>query len=255
MSTDHDGKDEENPASKKHRWKLEPDEVTRLSGSAGVFSVFSAVTSLVALYTHDPTVVLAWSAGLIVAAVALFVLINRGFKIKVPLPLPVLIGSLLATALAGAAIGGIIGHQLRNGRGSSSQASSIRYTVYPTEWDPAPVPGLMLTQGEIVNITAIGGQWICATDAGPASIGGNPDYNATNNSWAVPGAPFCSLIGRIGDGPWQEIGQESQFTADRAGPLALTVNELMPGNCPQPPSDTSCYTDNQGAITIKITTG
>jgi hypothetical protein len=133
------------------------------------------------------------------------------------------------------------------------QRTTVRYTVDPTQWAPAPVPGLTLTKGDRVTITAVSGQWVCATVADPAGIQGNTHYKATYHSWAVPSASFCSLIGKIGDGSWEELGDRPQFTADRSGELALTVNELMPGNCSQPPNDTSCYTDNEGSIKILIT--
>jgi hypothetical protein len=133
------------------------------------------------------------------------------------------------------------------------QRTTVTYTVDPTEWAPAPVPGLMLTQGDRVAIRAVRGQWVCATVAGPAGIQGNTHYKATYHLWAVPSAPFCSLVGKIGDGSWEELGDRPQFTADRSGTLALTANELMPTNCSQPPNDTSCYTDNEGTITILIT--
>jgi hypothetical protein len=94
-------------------WKLQPSEAKKLGATAVVLGTFSAVTSLVGLYTHNPTAVLAWSAGLTVIAVVAFVAINRGFKIKVGLSLPVLIGSLLVAILGGAVIGGTVGHVLR----------------------------------------------------------------------------------------------------------------------------------------------
>jgi hypothetical protein len=138
-------------------------------------------------------------------------------------------------------------------RSRSKLPISYAYIVNPKQWAPPPVPGLTLARGDVVSIKATSGQWLCATVAGWAGIQGNPHYTATNHSWAVPSAPFCSLIGKIDDGPWQELGIRPQFVADRSGPLALTVNELMPKNCPQPPGSTSCYRDNRGAIKILIT--
>jgi hypothetical protein len=139
--------------------------------------------------------------------------------------------------------------------GASSPASAgsrFTYTVNPTKWAPQPVPGLTLATGDVVTITAISGYWVCADAAGAAGIGGNPRYVASYPAWAVPSAPYCSLIGKVGDGPWQELGQQRSFVASRSGGLALTVNEIMPENCPQPPNSTSCYADNTGAITIVI---
>jgi hypothetical protein len=138
----------------------------------------------------------------------------------------------------------------------SREQKTVTYIVNPTKWAPPPVPGLTLTKGDIVSIRQIRGQWTCAPGApgvGPTGIRGNTTYEAVYHSWAVPSAPFCSLIGKIGDGPWQELGYQPQFTAPRSGSLVLTANDLMPENCSQPPVNTSCYTDNEGAITIVIT--
>ncbi len=106
-------------------WKPRPPEAKRLGASAGVLGAFSAITSLVGLYAHNPTAILAWSAGLTAIAVLAFVAINRGFTIKVGLPLPVLIGALLVAVLAGAALGGTLGHVLRTA-GPARNQSSVR---------------------------------------------------------------------------------------------------------------------------------
>lgn len=140
--------------------------------------------------------------------------------------------------------------------GPSPSAPAIRhytYTVNPKKWAPKPVPDLLLAKGDVVTIKVISGHWTCASVAGPASIQGNPKYVATFRDWAVPSAPLCSLIGKIGNGPWQEVGRQPSFAADRSGTLALTADDLMPAHCPQPPVSTSCYTDNTGRITILIT--
>jgi hypothetical protein len=134
----------------------------------------------------------------------------------------------------------------------AKRQKNFTYTVYPQKYAPAPVPELTVARGDVIKITAISGQWTCATSAGPAGIQGNLSYTAVIKSWAVPSAPLCSLIGKIGHGPWQRLGGKPRFVSDRSGPLALTTNDLMPENCKQPPSATSCYTDNEGMITILI---
>jgi TIR domain len=126
------------------------------------------------------------------------------------------------------------------------------YTVDPTRWAPRPVPGLTLAKGDVVSIKALSGQWICARAAGPVGLQGD-HFGAFNENWALPDQPFCSLIGKIGNGAWQEMGVRPRFVTNNSGKLALTVNELMPDTCTQQPANTSCYTDNTGSIKISIT--
>lgn len=135
-----------------------------------------------------------------------------------------------------------------------AQAGPIMYTVDPRQWQPKAVGGLTIQEGDTVTITAISGQWSCADVTGWTGIQGSPDYHATYHEWAVPSAPFCSLIGKIGGGPWLQLAPSFQLVAASSGPLALTVNELLPDQCSQEPGGpTSCYTDNKGAIKVQIT--
>jgi len=128
------------------------------------------------------------------------------------------------------------------------------YKVDTRQWQPAAVRGLTVQKGDTVSITAISGQWKCADVTGWTGIQGSPDYHAVYHDWAVPSAPFCSLIGKIAGGPWRQLAPSFQLVADRSGPLALTTNELMPDQCTQEPGGpTSCYADNKGAITVQIT--
>jgi hypothetical protein len=134
---------------------------------------------------------------------------------------------------------------------SSPRTKDYAYTVDPTKWAPRPVPGLILTKGDIVSIKALSGQWICARAAGPVGLQGD-HFGAFNENWALPDQPFCLLIGKIGNCVWQEMGVRPRFVANSSGKLALTVNELMPDSCTQQPANTSCYTDNTGSIKISI---
>ncbi len=72
-------------------------------------------------------------------------------------------------------------------------------------------------------------------------------------NFTVRGAYLCEFIARTGSGTWHAVGGKSSFNAYSTGKLYLTTNDLPPNNCPQPPVDTSCYTDNQGLITVTIT--
>lgn len=169
--------------------------------------------------------------------------------------LAVLTAAVVATAVA-VSLNANSSNDNRSGRHASESgprtAARYTYTVNPKKWAPQPVPGVTLKQGDVVRIAAVSGQWACASTVGPVGIQGNSAYVATNKLWAAPSGSFCSLIAKIGDGPWQELGQQMQLTAGRAGPLALTANDIIPRNCPQPPDKFSCYSDNQGNITIQI---
>jgi hypothetical protein len=253
MSTGHDKSSEPSAAGKDlprpSRRTFSSSEIAAFTVFNGVIGTISGAVSLIGLYVHGSTAVLSWSLGLLALVLLAYLGVHRGIQHKGRLPLVIAAGVLTGSTLIGVTAGVVIYHL----RTAAKRQMTYTYTVDPTKWAPAPVPGLTLTQGETVTIAAISGQWTCATDAGPAGIQGNPDYTATDRSWAVPSAVFCSLIGKVGDGQWQELGTQPQFVADRSGPLALTVNELMPGDCTQPPSNTSCFTDNMGAIKIQIT--
>jgi hypothetical protein len=132
-----------------------------------------------------------------------------------------------------------------------SSPSRVIYTVNSRKWAPKSVPGLELAKGDVVMIKVISGQWKCADVTGPAGVQGN-HYKAFYHHWAVPSAPFCSLIDRVGNGPWRELGLRLKLVAGNAGGLRLATNELMPRYCSQPPTDTSCYTDDKGSIKVQI---
>lgn len=132
----------------------------------------------------------------------------------------------------------------------NSATSRYTFTIHPARWPPDPVPGLTLARGDSVWITALRGQWRCASFEPFTGIQGNPQHTSSRRSWAVPAAPFCSLIGKVGDGPWQEMRRH--FVVSGAGKFVLTANDTLPRNCPQPPSSTSCYNDNKGTITVRV---
>jgi len=131
-------------------------------------------------------------------------------------------------------------------------------TIDARVW-PGVDTGVVLASGQIIHVVQTGGSWNC-DDTSPFKMvgaGGDPNYPYNSDHLAVPYATYCSLVGRIGqDGAWQEIGTSETFTAGQAGALYLAPNDVPPDVC-NPPSEpggapTSCYTDNHGALTVRI---
>jgi hypothetical protein len=119
--------------------------------------------------------------------------------------------------------------------------------------------------GQTIEIVQTGGTWNCAKDHYVfTGADGDPQHEGLESegdkaNFLVPGRPICLLVGRIGSGPWFPVGNRGIITADRSGELQLTANEIPPTLCTyptKPPNGTlnkTCYNDNQGTISVKIT--
>jgi hypothetical protein len=127
-------------SKKRPWWKFQPSEAKKLGAATGALGTFSGITSLVGLYAHSPAAVLAWSVGLPVIAVLAFVAINRGWKIKVGLSLPVLIGWLLVAVLGGAVLGGTVGYVLRTAGPGWNHSSDPPNPSFSSESTPSGSP-------------------------------------------------------------------------------------------------------------------
>ena len=99
---------------------------------------------------------------------------------------------------------------------------------------PGVSTGLVLTDGQQVKVTATGS--MCPWgDANPYCVG--PDGDAswpTTDSWyggyLLPGAPAWGLVGRVGNGPWVQVGS-GPTTLTGTGELVFAVNDdLFPDN-------------------------
>jgi hypothetical protein len=105
---------------------------------------------------------------------------------------------------------------------------------------PGVITGLVLRPGQVVTVTATGG--VCPT--GDAYCPG-PDGNAAVDSTSIafggfplPEAPAWGLVGRVGDGPWVQVGG-GPTTLSGTGALVFAVNDDL-------------LTDNTGSFTVSV---
>jgi len=105
--------------------------------------------------------------------------------------------------------------------------------------EPGLNTGLVLTNGS-VTVTATG--MVCAhlntLCAGP---GGDPSFDTNQTGFGgfvLPGAPAFGLIGRVGSGPWMQVGT-GPTTLSGQGELVFAVNDLH-----------ELFDDNTGGFTV-----
>ena len=105
---------------------------------------------------------------------------------------------------------------------------------------PGVNTGLVLRQGQIVTVTATGG--VCPFgDAYCPGPDGNAAVDTTNNSYGgfpLPGAPAWGLVGRVGSGPWVQIGH-GPTAVSGTGMLVFAVNDDL-------------LADNVGSFTVTV---
>ena len=97
---------------------------------------------------------------------------------------------------------------------------------------PGVSTGLVLKDGQQVTVTATGTMcpWGNADCVGPD---GNASW-ATTDSWyggyLLPGAPAWGLVGRVGNGPWVQVGS-GPTTLSGTGEVVFAANDdLFPDN-------------------------
>lgn len=120
---------------------------------------------------------------------------------------------------------------------------------------PSPAAGVSVKKNDLVEVIPLGGfPWSCdrgnKTWVDAAGKGSDFDYP---QRYMLPSAPFCSLIGRVGNGAWHPLGDKNTFTADDSGSLYLAANDVTPGNCPME-NKQECYSDNKGTgiVTVNV---
>ena len=146
-----------------------------------------------------------------------------------------------------------------------SSTASSDYIVGSSS-TPGADTGLLLSGGQSVTATATGafcpfGDSYCV---GPD---GYPPINTLQSSFGsfvLPGAPAWGLVGRVGDGPWVQVGSgpttlsgtgelvfsiNDDLWSDNAGSFTVTVSYSCPrrsdfGACGQTVSSASCYPGN-----------
>lgn len=110
--------------------------------------------------------------------------------------------------------------------------------------DAAPTPtGITVRRGESLHFRA-GGTW-CLGGRPPRAECGPPDGIRRANPEELPlilsSAKIGTLIGRIGDGPWFEIGRDARVKARRRGRLVVLFNERA-----------CCYGDNSRRVRVTV---
>lgn len=134
-------------------------------------------------------------------------------------------------ALAGATIALVLTAQ-------AAAALSGVYTVGSTT-----VPGVdtgLVLNGQSVTVTATG--TVCITNWGYCTDpDGDPSVDTTQTGFGgfvLPGAPAYGLVGRVGDGPWVQVGSgPTQLSG--SGDLVFAVND-------------DYFRDNSGYFTVTV---
>jgi hypothetical protein len=105
---------------------------------------------------------------------------------------------------------------------------------------PGLTTGLVLQPGQVLTVTASGG--VCPFgDSYCPGPDGNPAQDTTSTvfgGFPLPGAPAWGLVGRVGSGPWVQLGH-GPTTLTGTGVVSFAVNDDLLG-------------DNAGAFAVTI---
>ena len=106
---------------------------------------------------------------------------------------------------------------------------------------PGVNTGLVLDNRLSVTVTATGA--VCPFGSSIVCVGpdGEPSIDTTQSSYGgfvLPGAPAWGLVGRVGDGPWVQVGS-GPTTLSGSGVLVFAVNDDLFG-------------DNTGSFTVTV---
>ena len=124
-------------------------------------------------------------------------------------------------------------------QGTAAPVSST-YTVGASSL-PGVNTGLVLQNGQSVSVTATGS--VCPFGGG-FCVGpdGDPSVDTTQSlygGFVLPGAPAWGLVGRVGSGPWMQVGS-GPTTVSGTGVLEFAVNDDL-------------FIDNTGSFTVTVT--
>ena len=112
---------------------------------------------------------------------------------------------------------------------------TVRVEIFADdEWQSS---GMIVKPGQLLTIQA-SGNWKHVESE--ASYGSGGIESMDTNS-VLPSASIGSLIGRIANGQPFEIGTRKTLTADRAGPLYLSMNDSI-----------GMFGDNQGSLVVHL---
>jgi hypothetical protein len=104
---------------------------------------------------------------------------------------------------------------------------------------PGASTGLVLTNGMTVTVTATGA--VCPGVGFCPGPDGYAPWDTTQSSFGgftLPGAPAWGLVGRVGNGPWVQVGS-GPTTLSGTGELAFAVNDDL-------------LVDNSGSFSVTV---
>jgi hypothetical protein len=104
---------------------------------------------------------------------------------------------------------------------------------------PGVNTGLVLTSGMSVNVTATGA--VCPFSGFCPGPNGYTLWDTSQSSYGgfpLPGAPAWGLVGRVGNGPWAQVGS-GPTTLSGTGVLVFAVNDDL-------------LADNTGSFTVTV---
>ncbi|MDT5043973.1 MAG: hypothetical protein QOE51_4958, partial [Actinoplanes sp.] len=110
----------------------------------------------------------------------------------------------------------------------STGTSAVVVDVDPRRWPAKPIHEINLVDGQTIDVVQTGGSWNCAqAESRFTDANGDPGHRSSESqedsqNLLVPDKAICLLVGRIGNGPWFEVGSRRAITADRSGELQLT---------------------------------
>jgi hypothetical protein len=119
-----------------------------------------------------------------------------------------------------------------------TQLSSV-YTVGSLSV-PGVDTGLVVMAGRYVTVTATG--TVCPGTGYCLGPDGYPPVDTTHSDYGgfvLPGAPAYGLVGRVGDGPWVQVGS-GPTNVSGSGDLVFAVND-------------DWFPDNTGSFTVTVT--
>jgi PA-IL-like protein len=119
--------------------------------------------------------------------------------------------------------------------GAAGGVTTSSYTVASTTDEPGFSTGLVLKKGS-VTVTATG--TVCYIGSLCVGPDGDSSIDTSDPGFLLPGASGIALVGRVGTGPWVQLGS-GPTTLSGKGELVLAVNDIY-------------YPDNTGSYVVNV---
>ncbi len=150
-------------------------------------------------------------------------------------------GASAATLILVLAIGLIAGALAAKRSRPDSQYEEVASNVFP--FSPT---AFSLRKGDVLAILpVVTGSWNCGPRMSPPDGLADPARSAEA---LLPSANFCALIGRIGEGPYFDVGSGTTLQVQFPGFLSLGPNDAHPDKC----APDSCFADNVGSLIVLV---